>query len=511
MLSYPIGSVWPQAGLVFGAAKKRARIHIDDPLAQIVQTPNSPQVAQHLEHLRQVLHEERGAVVITPKTLKTLDTLLTQPDLQEPHRVSLGRIFKSMVNRLLRTYMATGRESDHLSPTTLGQRLNLHPPALEILRNRVTDLLTRYEFSNKTRQQPLPEKTLTKLENLARPFGLNQQITSIRQYKAYQVTRGVQHYLLKERVGPPLKELKVSTYNLEHFRIIPYHESFSSSQSTSKASRNHSPSSFLRREPIDLKLEEIFGIPLTDKEFQVIASLRKMRRIADVIKQDGLSDVVALQEVRNIHQVTAMLKIYGLADTYPNVLFYPASAGNDGLAILTTNRVLPTDPRRVLTHGAPRPSGEITLSLGDDREVTLFNVHFKADKYRHNRMTQYHEPLRLKETKSIAKRIEALKKERPNTHFVVLGDFNTDPRANLRAFRSTLGLEEVSLEGQSPTHQHGYLDRVFVSSGLSAYDIGVVGDFNSVPPPPSDHLRLKFSLELPTPSKDDPHMGVQRA
>jgi endonuclease/exonuclease/phosphatase family metal-dependent hydrolase len=509
MLNHPMVGVWPvRTGPLFGAEKKRARLHIDGPLQEIAQAPQSPQVPSYLDRLRQVLHEERGAVVITPQTLKTLDTLLNEPTLIESHRVSLARVFKSMVNRLLSAYMAQGKAEDHLSPLTLRERLDLQPPALEILRKRVADLVTRYEHSNKTRQQPLPERTLGKLEKLASVFGINQQISNIREYKPYQITRGVQHYLLTERVGPPLKALKISTYNLEHFRVIPYHESFSLGPTTQKTfpyGDQKSPFQPFRREPIDLKLEEIFGIPLTDKEFQVIASLRKMRRIAEVIKQDGLSDVVALQEVRNIHQITAMLKIYGLADTYPNILFYPAAAGNDGLAILTTNRVLPTDPRRVLTHGAPRPSGEITLSLGDDQEVTLFNVHFKADKYKHNRRVIYHEPLRLKETKSIAKRISALKKERPNAQFVVLGDFNTDPNANLRAFHKTLGLEEVSLEEQKPTHQHGYLDRVFVSPGLSANDIGVVGDFGSVPPPPSDHLRLKLTLQLPTtPNKGFP-------
>lgn len=425
-----------------------------------------------LKQLSKGIVNIHGKVSVSPETMAEMNRLLAAPTLDEPQQRTLADIVTQVMTKLLNKLISGKLTPKEEASLWFVDRKNLSADQASWMER----IVIRFIDSHRTLPLNNPRKreaVLKRLMTLARPFGRESMVASIRDYQPFEVTNEVQHYTLKHREGPALNELKLSSYNMEHFHVVEY--------------REPDPFAHLSGREKDLVND------LTENEKQVLASLSKMRRLAEVLTADP-SDVVLLQEVRNIHVLRSMLKIYGLSEHYPNILYYPAQAGNDGLAILTTAQALPVEPRRVFTANAPRPSAEISLDLGNGQLVTVFNVHLKADKYKDDVMTVYHEPLRLKECSAIGKRVERLRRKHPDRLFIAAGDFNLDPDSGMAKFQRALGLKEVSTHHHPPTHKNGHLDRVFLSDNQEVTDIGVVGDLNASPPPPSDHLRLKLKV-----------------
>ncbi|MBY0404110.1 MAG: endonuclease/exonuclease/phosphatase family protein, partial [Cyanobacteria bacterium] len=233
---------------------------------------------------------------------------------------------------------------------------------------------------------------------------------------------------------------------------------------------------------------------------KVVQSVGKMNRLSAVIsdgKAEGkMPDVIAFQEVRNLESVRALLNTSGLNETYQNILFFPPKLGQDGLAIVTSNRVLPHNPNLVETRGTPRPSAEVTLDLGNNKHLVLYNVHFKADKWEYGRMSENLERLRLREAATIGQRIQVKRKFKQGNRFVVVGDFNADHTANMKAFKKSLGLNLVPMAPQLKTHVNGQLDKIYASDDLKVSSPEVVGSLNSNPPQPSDHLMMRFNVTI---------------
>lgn len=395
---------------------------------------------------------------------------LAHPDWRAPQMSQLHGLLHTVFRRILNTGMGSKKptielkflklfEPNALSETQAHELCDLSFAVVSRIRHEITNAIE----SNRNNLIEL-------LTPFAHVFGKELILDRLQRHTPCQVTHGVQHYLLSQRQGPPLDEIEVASYNMLHFNPITYNkledEVFNQSQP---------PGSTV----------------LSRNVKRVLGNLHKMNRLGETLRQTGLPDVVALQEVGDIDFIKSFLKTQGLENVYPNILHYPSTTGEHNLAILTTNRVLPKNPNRVLTKNSPRPVGEVTLDLGNGKTLTVFNMHLK-NSFKNDPSTWSNSEVRNEEATSIGARIQKLKAQNPKANFVVIGDAN-EPDHSLA---EPLGLREIPLPEGKSTHKRGHLDHVYISDTLSTEGITVVGDLKAKPAPPSDHLPMKLKLHI---------------
>lgn len=437
---------------------------------------------------------------LMPDAIETLNGLLQSGSLPSKSREVISSLFEQHLARLLNQFQSGKAKMD---ADDLQGLWSLNPKLLTPTQRNATGqviahyIQSRWQVENPGFQRP-GDQMLFRLKELAAPYGRKHLVERLETYKPIQITNGVKHVLLGERQGPPLREVYIASYNLEHFAIHKL-KTFQRNRGIPGFKKNSNGQPAEKPPALNLLALDRFSDTGWYKQLgAMMASLRKVTRLGDVIRQkpehEKFPDVIVFQEVKNIEYLRSFLTLNGLDEQYPNVLFYPPVRGDDGLAIVTSSAVRPHHPNRVNAN-APRPSAEITLDLGDGKEMTLFNTHFKADNWKNNRMVVYQEGMRLNEAAAIGDRIGQLESRRPGACYAVLGDFNTDAQSNMKLFQNALGLEPVPLPAK-PTHKNGFLDRVFISPNLTPSEIEVVGELDSVPPPPSDHLMMRLKLKV---------------
>jgi endonuclease/exonuclease/phosphatase family metal-dependent hydrolase len=426
---------------------------------------------------------------LKPSTIQSLNYFLEQPDLPELQRVAIHSLFDKHLARITRQ-LKYGKgdliQEDHdglwkFKPECMTKRQRYQFGMM------LAHYFDRYWNILRNGFKKPDGPTISRLQQLTQPFGKEYLVEGLQNYVPYHTVRGVQFITLPERIGPPVTEFTIGTYNMEHYAIQQFSEKRASFAGKGDKPPNEKQQTFLD----ELREKIIEG---------VIQSLRKTRRLAEVIRSqstsNGLPDVLALQEVKSFEHLRAFTRLTGLNQHYPNLMFFPSDTGDDGLALLTTAQIRPTRPNRITTPDAPRPSGEAALDLGNGIELLLFNVHFKADKYKYGRISQDHHGLRQREAKSLGRRIRDYMNQNETPRVLVVGDVNTDTRKALNQMTQSLGLRDKTDESIPTSHRNGHLDRIFASSRLSVGEMEVVGDFGSIPPPPSDHLLVKARVKI---------------
>jgi hypothetical protein len=436
-------------------------------------TPDAVQALVDLKQNPSILPKHQAAIQFM------LDRQLFRMHWSVP-KLSLSRIFTDPDGVILNT----------LTPEVLTRS------QLEMVQNMVIKLIDRV-----SRDASSLDKLMS-LESLAKRFKVEEHFSDVDFIKPHllTVTHGVIHHLLPERVGPPLKAFTMATYNLEHFSMVQYDE------------EKLNPPELKRYSPEKQVIEKE---RLLDNMVQaVLDSLSKLRRLGETLmhlphhdetaadERPELPEIIAFQEVKSIQQLRYFLRWNRLEERYPNLLFYPAELGDDGLAVISTNRVRLHSPNRVLTHGAPRPIGEVQVDLGDGRELALFDVHFRADKWKliqslgERGVVIDNGSERLREAASIGNRVAELKKKNPQLAYVMVGDCNGDQPHFVNKMANLARLKDVPQKKSQATHRHGNLDRVLLGGKIACEKLEVVQQADDRPRPPSDHNMMRIRLKL---------------
>lgn len=479
------------------------------PLANPSETPEQQAIGNAIQKIVEV--ESRNAKLdglweLSPTSVKALVDLKQDPNILTKHQTAIQFMLDRQLYRMNRTVpnlplRKIATDSDGVILHTLTPEV-LTQGQLELVQKMVTKLVDRvFRDASGVEKRPSQEKLMV-VEALADRFAVGHHFAELELIKPQllTVTNGVVHHLLPNRVGPPLKNLTMATYNLEHFSIVQYNENKLNPPELKK----YSP------EKQVIEKERLF-----DKMIEaVLGSLSKLRRLGETLMhlphhdetssgpKPELPDLVAFQEVKNIQQLRYFLRLNHLEERYPNILFYPAELGHDGLAVISTDKVRLHSPNRVHTKGAPRPSGEVMVDLGDGREFALFNVHFRADKwgYIHSLgargMTTDNTSERLREAASIGNRVAELIRQRPELAYVMVGDCNGDESHFVNKMAHLTKLRDVPQKKSQASHPNGNLDRVLLGGKIACEKLEVIQQADDRPTPPSDHKMMRIRLNL---------------